>query len=96
MPTIQRTQSRKSQNRVFSAEGGYRLLHRACRASVRTATNAALQGSTGQALMSAHHGEVPPILAQKHYDTPSAFAPESLLSERRRITSASIRSRLWP
>jgi hypothetical protein len=48
--------------------------------------------------MSAHYGEVPPILAQKHYDTPSAFTPESLLREaarQRRITGTSIRSRLW-
>jgi uridine phosphorylase len=49
--------------------------------------------------MSANHGEVPPILAQKHYDRPSAFTPESLLREARRenrITGASLRSRLWP
>jgi hypothetical protein len=49
--------------------------------------------------MSAHYGKVPPILAQKHYDTPSAFTPESPLREaarQRRITGTSIRSRLWP
>jgi hypothetical protein len=49
--------------------------------------------------MSAHHGEVPPILAQKHYNAPSAFAPESLLREarrQRRITGTSICSLLWP
>src|SRR5262245_20745198 len=43
--------------------------------------------------MSAKHGGVPPILAQKHYETPSAFTPESLLREARRqkqITGASI------
>jgi len=34
--------------------------------------------------MSANHGEVPPILALKHYNTSSAFAPESLLREARR------------
>jgi uridine phosphorylase len=34
--------------------------------------------------MSAKHGGVPPILAQKHYKTPSAFTPESLLREARR------------
>jgi hypothetical protein len=49
--------------------------------------------------MSAHYGEVPPILAQKHYDMPSAFTPESLLREaarQRRITGTSIRSWHWP
>jgi uridine phosphorylase len=49
--------------------------------------------------MSANHGEVPPILAQKHYDRPSAFAPESLLREARRqkrLAGTSLRSRLWP
>jgi uridine phosphorylase len=43
--------------------------------------------------MSAKHGGVPPILAQKHYKTPSAFTPESLLREARRqkqITDAGI------
>jgi len=43
--------------------------------------------------MSANHGELPPILAQKHYNTPSAFTPESLLREARRqkrITGTSI------
>jgi len=30
------------------------------------------------------HGGLPPILAQKHYGTPSAFNPESLLREARR------------
>ena len=43
--------------------------------------------------MSAKHGGVPPILAQKHYKIPSAFTPESLLREARRqkqITGASI------
>ena len=43
--------------------------------------------------MSANHGKVPPILAQKHYSTPSAFTPESLLREarrQRRIANASI------
>jgi hypothetical protein len=56
-------------------------------------------GSKGRALMSAHYGEVPLIRAQKHYNTPSAFTPESLLREARRekqITGTSIRSRLWP
>jgi hypothetical protein len=49
--------------------------------------------------MSANHGEVPSILGQKHYDTPSAFTPESLLREACRqkpITGTSLRSRLWP
>jgi hypothetical protein len=57
------------------------------------------KGSTGRALMSVHYGEVPPILAQKHYNTPSAFTPERLLGEARRqkrITGTSLRSRLWP
>ena len=43
--------------------------------------------------MAAKHGGVPPILAQKHYKTPSAFTPESLLREARRqkqITGAGI------
>ena len=43
--------------------------------------------------MSANHGEVPPILARKHYSTPSVFTPESLLREARRqkrITCTSI------
>ena len=43
--------------------------------------------------MSANRGGVPPILAQKHYSTPSAFTPESLLREARRqkrIADASI------
>jgi len=35
--------------------------------------------------------ELPPILAGKHYDLPSAFTPESLLGEARRQKSASIR-----
>src|SRR5215813_14160252 len=34
--------------------------------------------------MSAKHRGVPPILAQKHYKTPSAFTPENLLREARR------------
>jgi len=34
--------------------------------------------------MSAKHAGIPPILAQKHYNTPSAFTPESLLREARR------------
>ena len=34
--------------------------------------------------MSINRGEVPPILAQKHYMTPSAFTPENLLREARR------------
>ncbi len=34
--------------------------------------------------------ERPPILADKHYDSPSAFTPESLLREARRQKSASI------
>ena len=34
--------------------------------------------------MSANHGRVAPILAQKHYSTPSAFTPENLLREARR------------
>jgi hypothetical protein len=48
--------------------------------------------------MSASHGEVPPILAQKHDNKPSAFAPESLLRELtgERITGTGLRSRLWP
>jgi hypothetical protein len=57
------------------------------------------KGSKGRALMSAHHGEVPPILAQKRYNTPSAFTPESLFGEARRqkrITGTSLHSRLWP
>jgi uridine phosphorylase len=33
--------------------------------------------------------ELPPILAGKHYDSPSAFTPESLLREARRQKSAS-------
>jgi uridine phosphorylase len=43
--------------------------------------------------MSANHSGIPPILAQKHYNTPSAFTPESLLREARRqkrITRTSI------
>jgi uridine phosphorylase len=43
--------------------------------------------------MSGNRGKVPPILAQKHYNTPSAFTPESLLREARRqkrITGTSI------
>jgi len=43
--------------------------------------------------MSANHGEIPPILAQKHYKIPSAFTPENLLREARRqkqIGAASI------
>jgi uridine phosphorylase len=35
-------------------------------------------------LMSGSHGRIPPILAQKHYGTPSAFTPENLLREARR------------
>ncbi len=34
--------------------------------------------------MSKFRGETPPILAQKHYTSPSAFTPESLLREARR------------
>ncbi len=34
--------------------------------------------------------ELPPILAGKRYDSPSAFTPESLLREARRQKSASI------
>jgi uridine phosphorylase len=34
--------------------------------------------------MSADRGRDPPILAQKHYSTPSAFTPENLLREARR------------
>lgn len=34
--------------------------------------------------MTVKHGEVPPILAQKHYMEPSAFTPENLLREARR------------
>ena len=34
--------------------------------------------------MSVSRGGIPPILAQKHYATPSAFTPESLLREARR------------
>jgi phosphorylase superfamily protein len=34
--------------------------------------------------MTANRGGVPPILTQKHYSTPSAFTPESLLREARR------------
>ncbi len=41
-------------------------------------------GFMGRALMSINRGEVPPILAQKHYTTPSAFTPENLLREARR------------
>src|SRR5215510_4824125 len=43
--------------------------------------------------MSANHGKIPPILAQKHFNAPSAFTPESLLREARRqkrITGTSI------
>ena len=32
--------------------------------------------------------ETPPILAEKHYGSPSAFTPESLLREARRQKSA--------
>jgi hypothetical protein len=56
-------------------------------------------GFNRSALMSAHYGEVPPILAQTQYDTPSAFTPESLLREvarQTRVTGTSICSRLWP
>jgi uridine phosphorylase len=38
----------------------------------------------GLALMSTNRGEVPPILAQKHYGAASAFTPENLLREARR------------
>ena len=34
--------------------------------------------------MSVSHDGIPPILAQKHYKTPSAFTPENLLREARR------------
>jgi uridine phosphorylase len=34
--------------------------------------------------MSTNHDEIPPILAQKHYSTPSAFTPGNLLREARR------------
>ena len=34
--------------------------------------------------------ELPPILAGKHYESPSAFTPENLLREARRQKSASI------
>src|SRR5579863_5242758 len=34
--------------------------------------------------MPANAGEIPPILAQKHYAQPSAFTPENLLREARR------------
>src|SRR6476659_213566 len=43
--------------------------------------------------MSVRHGGIPPILAHKHYKTPSAFTPENLLREARRqkqISGASI------
>jgi uridine phosphorylase len=43
--------------------------------------------------MSASHDGIPPILAQKHYKTPSTFTPENLLREARRqkqISGASI------
>src|SRR6476469_780707 len=43
--------------------------------------------------MSVSHDGIPPILAQKHYKTPSAFTPENLLREARRqkqIGAASI------
>lgn len=36
--------------------------------------------------------DLPPILAGKHYDAPSAFTPESLLREARRQKSASVQS----
>jgi len=35
-------------------------------------------------VMAVNDGEVPPILAQKHYTQPSAFTPENLLREARR------------
>jgi uridine phosphorylase len=38
--------------------------------------------------MSDHSEPTPPILAHKHYDEPSAFAPESLLREARRQKGA--------
>jgi uridine phosphorylase len=50
-------------------------------------------GFNRSGVMSANHGEFPPILAQKHCNTPSAFTPESLLREARRqkrITGTSI------
>jgi uridine phosphorylase len=34
--------------------------------------------------MSINRGELPPILAQKHYEMPTAFTPENLLREARR------------
>ena len=43
--------------------------------------------------MSISRGRLPPILAQKHYTTPSAFTPENLLREARRqkrITGSSV------
>ena len=43
--------------------------------------------------MAVNDGGVPPILAQKHYEQPSAFTPENLLREARRqkrITGSSI------
>jgi uridine phosphorylase len=39
--------------------------------------------------MSVSHGGIPPILAQKHYKTPSAFTPENLLREARRQRQSS-------
>jgi hypothetical protein len=47
----------------------------------------------GCPMMAGNDGGVPPILAQKHYTEPSAFAPENLLREARRqkrITGSSI------
>lgn len=38
--------------------------------------------------MSDHDGHMPPILANKHHDEPSAFTPESLLREARRQKDA--------
>jgi uridine phosphorylase len=38
----------------------------------------------GSLVMAGNDGAIPPILAQKHYAQPSAFAPENLLREARR------------
>src|SRR5262245_26268896 len=46
--------------------------------------SAKFEGQTGRAPMTVSHDGIPPILAQKHYKTPSAFTPENLLREARR------------
>jgi uridine phosphorylase len=57
------------------------------------ATNDRVRRNEVRLAMAVNDGGVPPILAQKHYTQPSAFAPENLLREARRqkrITNSGI------